>query len=87
MFLFEDFFFEVLFIYLQSSLSVYKNLFKNYFNLLIFIQKSIISSSIFFKIIFHSLYSFFYINNDINIELFYEFYGIYGKFSISCFAI
>lgn len=69
MFLFEDFFFEVLFIYLQSSLSVYKNLFKNYFNLLIFIQKSIISSSIFFKIIFHSLYSFFYINNDINIEL------------------
>lgn len=65
MFLFEDFFFEVLFIYLQNSLSVYKNLFKNYFNLLIFIQKSIISSSIFFKIIFHSLYSFFYINNDI----------------------
>lgn len=65
MFLFEDFFFEVLFIYLQSSLSVYKNLFKNYFNLLIFIQKSIISFSIFFKIIFHSLYSFFYINNDI----------------------
>lgn len=43
--------FEVLLYYLYKILhilSVYKNLFKNYFNWLIFIQKSIISAFIFF---------------------------------------